>query len=135
MVLILACLLEMVVAIVFTFTLLYMAANSLGTSSLGRSELSRLSVAALVLLPLAAVLSGALPAILKAGSWKRRLRAVGVSILLCLGALIVYWPLLLVTGGFSVGFASDTLAWWITSIISAIPFVVVPLLVEWWTER
>lgn len=133
MVLAIACVVESGIALVLTIALVHMAVSGMGTSSLGRNEIPSIDVAAFVTLPLLAVAVGALPAMLRDDLDKDFLTILGISALVCFGAALVYFPLLLIAGALSVRIVPDTASLLIMGLISAVPFVLIPLLVSRWT--
>lgn len=133
LVLAVACALEVGVALAFTTALVHIAVSGMGTSSLGTSETLPIDVVALAALPLVAVLVGALPAMLRIGPGINLFLPLGVSVLVCLGAALMYWLLLLVAGGISVRFVPDAISLLFVGVVSAVPFILVPLLVDRWT--
>lgn len=131
-VLAISCILEGGIALAFTIAVVHMSLSGLGTSSLGRSEIPSIDVAAFIILPFIAVAVGALPVILRDGLDRSLLRGLGVSVLVCIGAALVYFPLLLVAGGLSVRYIPEAASLLSVGFVSTIPFVLVPLLVDRW---
>lgn len=87
-----------------------------------------LNVAALVILPVVAVFAGATPSMIREHYSTGSGKALGLSVVLCLGAALV-WVLL-----FAIGLNAENLPNLVRLIfIPAIPFVLVPLLVDRWT--
>lgn len=86
-----------------------------------------LHVAAFMVLPVVAVLAGASPPLLRENSSMGGIRALGLSVILCLGAGLLWITL------FALGLNAENLPNLVRLVfIPAIPFILVPLLVVRW---
>lgn len=142
-----ACILEVGAVAGFTFALLHLTlatwqpnSPSLlggGSSSTPDPSAPPFDVVALVALPVIAVFAGAIPGIVEGNSTANRLAILGVSILLCFGAGIVYLPLLFMAATLAARVVEDSVTsvfLGIMLLLPALPFIVVPVLVDRWTQ-
>lgn len=142
-VLISACVLELAVgagiaAIVLNFFLISLASTDsfLWPSTQDKSpDYTVWQQALLVTLPVAALLFGAAPAMARVESWGARWLSAALSLGLCVVAVVVYFVLMILVAELAVGMREEStiiaLSVWLT--VPAVPFAVVPLLVDRWT--